>query len=104
VIEASVAPTLIPSELDLSSISQNLIEQVRSEYLTKKSTEDRIKNATSITPEVLVTIGKMVQETELIAVLKKCKERQDNKERELFSHRESIKLRYKKQKESVLAK
>ncbi|KAI9358811.1 hypothetical protein BD770DRAFT_363833 [Pilaira anomala] len=94
----------LPSGLDLSNISQSVIEQVRTEYLTKKNSEDKLKNATTITPEVLVSIGKLVQETNLIEVLKKCKERQDKKEQELYSHRESIKQRYSKQKDSILAK
>lgn len=66
--------------------------------------EDKVKNATSITPEVLVALGNMVKETNLIQVLKHCKERQDKKERELFAHRETIKERYKKQKDNLLAK
>ncbi|GAA5804421.1 hypothetical protein EDC94DRAFT_568113 [Helicostylum pulchrum] len=100
------APTssALPSGLDLSNISQSVIDQVRTEYLTKKESEEKLKNATTITPQVLVTIGKLVQETDLIQVLKKCKERQDSKEKELFMHRESIKERYSKQKESILAK
>ncbi|KAI7868687.1 uncharacterized protein EV154DRAFT_531163 [Mucor mucedo] len=100
----SVEAPALSSGLDLSNISQSVIDQVRNEYLTKKKSEDKLKNATTITPEVLVTIGKMVQETDLVKVLKKCKERQDNKEKELYSHRESIKARYSKQKESILAK
>lgn len=99
-----MSPPALSSGLDLSNISQSVIDQVRNEYLTKKSSEDKLKNATTITPEVLVTIGKMVQETDLVKVLKRCKERQDSKEKELYSHRESIKTRYNKQKESILAK
>jgi hypothetical protein len=53
---------------------------------------------------VLVAVGNMIKNTNIIQVLKKCKERQDRKERELYSHRESIKERYKKQKENTLAK
>lgn len=95
----------LTSGLDLSNISQSVIDQVRTEYLTKKSSEeDKLRKATTITPEVLVSIGKLVQETDLIQVLKKCKERQDKKEQELYSHRESIKQRYSKQKDSILAK
>lgn len=108
--------TLDISNLDLSSINPNVIEQVRNEYLNSKSVdttatsppqqplEDKIKNATTITPEVLVAIGTMVKETNLIQTLKSCKARQDKKERELYSHRESVKERYKKQKDSLLAK
>ncbi|CAO3643917.1 unnamed protein product [Mucor fragilis] len=90
--------------LNLSSINPALIQQVRQEYLTKKSTEDGLRNATSLTPEVLIAIANMAKETELKSVLKKCKQRQDEKEKELFTHRESIKNRYKKQKESLMAK
>lgn len=99
----AIAPALT-SGLNLSNISQSLIDQVRNEYLTKKKSEEKLKNAKTITPEVLVTIGQMVQETDLVQVLKKCKERQDSKEKELYSHRESIKMRYSKQKEGILAK
>jgi ethanolamine ammonia-lyase large subunit len=98
-----LSSAIIPG-LDFSNISQSIIDQVRNEYLTTKKEEEKLKKATSITPEVLVKIGNMVKETDLIQVLKKCKERQDKKERELFSHRESIKERYKKRKEVVLAK
>lgn len=77
---------------------------MRQEYLTKKTTEDSLRNATSLTPEVLIAIANMAKETELKSVMKKCKQRQDEKERELFAHRESIKSRYKKQKENLLAK
>ncbi|GAN08467.1 hypothetical protein MAM1_0206c07979 [Mucor ambiguus] len=90
--------------LNLSSISPALIQQVRQEYLTKKSTEDSLRNATSLTPEVLIAIANMAKETELKSVMKKCKQRQDEKEKELYAHRESIKTRYKKQKENLLAK
>lgn len=100
--------------INLSNISQDVIQQVRSEYLSttkqepttskKPQVDDKLKNATSITPEVLVALGTMMKETNLIQVLKKCKERQDKKERELFSHRELIKERYKKQKDNLLAK
>ncbi|KAF1803280.1 hypothetical protein V8B55DRAFT_1504096 [Mucor lusitanicus] len=90
--------------LNLSSINPALIQQVRQEYLTKKTTEDSLRNATSLTPEVLIAIANMAKETELKSVMKKCKQRQDEKERELFAHRESIKSRYKKQKENLLAK
>ncbi|CAO0794243.1 unnamed protein product [Mucor circinelloides] len=90
--------------LNLSNINPALIQQVRQEYLTKKSTEDSLKNATSLTPEVLIAIANMAKETELKSVMKKCKQRQDDKEKELYSHRESIKNRYKKQKENVMAK
>ncbi|GAA5817589.1 hypothetical protein MFLAVUS_011137 [Mucor flavus] len=100
----STSSSALPSGLDLSNISQSVIDQVRTEYLTKKDSEEKLKNATTITPQVLVNIGKLVQETDLIQVLKKCKERQDSKEKELFMHRESIKERYSKQKESILAK
>ncbi|KAG2234044.1 hypothetical protein INT48_007134, partial [Thamnidium elegans] len=100
----TTSSSALPSGLDLSNISQSVIDQVRNEYLTKKDSEEKLKNATTITPQVLVTIGKLVQETDLIQVLKKCKERQDRKEKELFMHRESIKERYSKQKESILAK
>lgn len=96
--------TTISADLDLSKIDPSVIAQVRNEYLAKKNTEDKLKKAISITPEVLVAIGNMVKETDLIQVLKKCKERQDKKEKELFSHRESIKERYKKRKEAVQAK
>lgn len=114
--------TLDISNLDLSSINPNVIAQVRNEYLNSKNDtteaaaaaaaaaattqqeEDKVKNATTITPEVLVAIGTMVKETNLIQTLKNCKARQDKKERELYSHRESVKERYKKQKDSLLAK
>ncbi|KAK4510297.1 putative elongator complex protein 1 [Mucor velutinosus] len=90
--------------LNLSSINPALIQQVRQEYLTKKSAEDSLRNATSLTPEVLIAIANMAKETELKSVLKKCKQRQDAKEKELYAHREYIKSRYKKQKENVMAK
>jgi ethanolamine ammonia-lyase large subunit len=96
--------SILPAGLDLSNISASVISQVREEYLSKKTSEDKLKNATTITPEVLVAIGNMVKETNIIQVLRKCKERQDRKEKELYSHRESIKERYKKHKENTLAK
>ncbi|KAI7901689.1 uncharacterized protein BX663DRAFT_531751 [Cokeromyces recurvatus] len=96
--------SLFPAGLDLSNIRSDVIDQVRQEYLTKKTQEEKLKNATTITPEVLAAISNLVKETNLIQVLKKCKERQDKKERELFKHRESIKERYKKQRENFLAK
>ncbi|KAI8355163.1 hypothetical protein BD560DRAFT_336056, partial [Blakeslea trispora] len=89
--------------LDLSKISQNAIDQVRDEYLATQRTES-VRNATSITPEVLATISQMIKETNLLTVLKQCKARQDKKEKELFSHRLAIQQQYKKQKDSVMAK
>ncbi|KAL9551333.1 hypothetical protein MBANPS3_004312 [Mucor bainieri] len=90
--------------LNLSSINPALIQQVRQEYIAKKSTEDSLRNATSLTPEVLIAIANMAKETELKSVMKKCKQRQDEKEKELYAHRESIKSRYRKQKENLMAK
>ncbi|RCH79595.1 hypothetical protein CU098_003042 [Rhizopus stolonifer] len=95
--------TTLPVGLDLSKISQNVIDQVRNEYLATKKNQE-IKNATSITPEVLSAISRLVKETNLIDTLKQCKSRQDKKERELYAHRESIRERYRKQKDGVLAK
>ena len=94
--EKAEKDTLDIKSLDLTRIDSNLIQQVRNEYLTK--------NATTITPEVLVVIGNMAKETHLIQVLKKCKDRQDKKEKELFAHRESVKIRHKKQKENLQTK
>lgn len=104
-LKAAPSTTIETDGIDLSNINPNVINQVRSEYLSdKKKSEDKIKNATTITPEILVIIGNMVKETNLIQVLKDCKSRQDKKERELYSHRESVKQRYKKQKDNLLAK
>ncbi|OBZ90223.1 hypothetical protein A0J61_01736 [Choanephora cucurbitarum] len=91
------------AQLDLSKISQDVIEQVRDEYLARQRTE-AVRNATSMTPEVLATISQMVKETHLLTLLKDCKARQDKKERELFTHRVAIQERYKKQRDSMMAK
>ncbi|CEP14124.1 hypothetical protein [Parasitella parasitica] len=101
---ASSPSSSILEGLNLSSINPDLIQQVRQEYLTKKTNEESLRNATSLTPEVLIAIANMAKTTELISVMKKCKQRQDKKEQELYSHRESIKRRYKKQKENLMAK
>ncbi|KAI8638470.1 hypothetical protein BD408DRAFT_422990 [Parasitella parasitica] len=102
--DTTLQPPSILDGLNLSSINPDLIQQVRQEYLTKKSNEDSLKNATSLTPEVLIAVANMAKETELISVLKKCKQRQDQKERELYSHRQSITNRYKKQRENLMTK
>lgn len=59
---------------------------------------------TSITPEVLVHLANMTKETNLLQVIREHKERQNQIEKELFEHRESIKKRYEEQKKSLLAK
>ncbi|CEG76912.1 hypothetical protein RMATCC62417_11739 [Rhizopus microsporus] len=97
-----VDPSL--ANLDLSNISQNVIEQVRKEYLSSKEPEKTFEDITSITPEVLVHIATMAKETDLLKIIRQCKERQDKIEKELFAHRESIKQRYERQKQSMLAK
>ncbi|ORE05662.1 hypothetical protein BCV72DRAFT_229452 [Rhizopus microsporus var. microsporus] len=97
-----VDPSL--ANLDLSNISQNVIEQVRKEYLSSKEPEKTFEGITSITPEVLVHIATMAKETDLLKIIRQCKERQDKIEKELFAHRESIKQRYERQKQSMLAK
>ncbi|CEG73091.1 hypothetical protein RMATCC62417_08536 [Rhizopus microsporus] len=97
-----VDPSL--ANLDLSNISQNVIEQVRKEYLSSKEPEKTFEDIKSITPEVLVHIATMAKETDLLKIIRQCKERQDKIEKELFAHRESIKQRYEQQKQSMLAK
>ncbi|RCH88744.1 hypothetical protein CU097_010285 [Rhizopus azygosporus] len=97
-----VDPSL--ANLDLSNISQNVIEQVRKEYLSSKEPEKTFEDMKSITPEVLVHIATMAKETDLLKIIRQCKERQDKIEKELFAHRESIKQRYEQQKQSMLAK
>ncbi|KAI8889328.1 hypothetical protein K501DRAFT_329139 [Backusella circina FSU 941] len=119
-----VIPTF-PEGLNLSSFDPNIINQVRQEYLAKKEhisppttsspttsfptntlddLLDSLKHATTVTPDVLTAISRMVKETQLLNVLRKCKTRQDKKERELFDHRESIKARHQKQKDAIFAK
>ncbi|CAO3692958.1 unnamed protein product [Rhizopus microsporus] len=97
-----VNPSL--ANLNLSNISQNVIEQVRKEYLSSKEPEKTFEDMKSITPEVLVHIATMAKETDLLKIIRQCKERQDKIEKELFAHRESIKQRYEQQKQSMLAK
>lgn len=102
-----VPPTqLVPTGLDLTKINPDLIKEVRQEYLaTQKNKEhDDISTATTLTPEVLVYIGRLVKETNVIEVLKKCKQRQDRKERELYAHRQSVISRYNKLKDTIRAK
>ncbi len=101
----TVDPSL--TNLDLSNINQNVIDQVRKEYLSSTNNskqEDEFKNVTSITPEVLVHLANMTKETNLLQVIREHKERQNQIEKELFEHRESIKKRYEEQKKSLLAK
>ncbi|KAI8973441.1 hypothetical protein BDF20DRAFT_824391 [Mycotypha africana] len=89
--------------IDFSSIRQDVINQVRAEYLQKEE-EKVLKNATSVTPEVLVKLGSLVKETNLLQVLKDCKRRQDRKEKELFAQRQAIEAKFKKQKDAILTK
>ncbi|EIE79367.1 hypothetical protein RO3G_04072 [Rhizopus delemar RA 99-880] len=108
-IPNETANTIDPSltNLDLSNINQNVIDQVRKEYLSSTNNskqEDQFKNVTSITPEVLVHLANMTKETNLLQVIREHKERQNQIEKELFEHRESIKKRYEEQKKSLLAK
>lgn len=90
---------------------------MRQEYLAKKDQGEKstsndtldgllesLKHATTVTPDVLTAISRMVKETQLLNVLRKCKARQDKKERELFKHRETIKARHQKQKDAIFAK
>ncbi|KAG0164861.1 hypothetical protein DFQ28_009581 [Apophysomyces sp. BC1034] len=103
----------IPSVLDLSSIDQDVIQQVRQEYQAqhaKPSTDsldsllDSIRAETTITPDVLVALGRMVKETDLLQVLRDMKCMQDRKEQELFDYRQEIQKRQAKQKDAVCAK
>lgn len=77
---------------------------MRKEYLSSKEPEKTFEDMKSITPEVLVHIATMAKETDLLKIIRQCKERQDKIEKELFAHRESIKQRYEQQKQSMLAK
>ncbi|KAI9247638.1 hypothetical protein BY458DRAFT_527104 [Sporodiniella umbellata] len=97
-------PSLV--NLDLSSINQNVIEQVKKEYMSsteKKSEEDKLIDATEITPDVLIHIANMAKKTDLLKTLKLHSERQHKIENELFEHRKSIKKRYEEQKKGLAA-
>ncbi|KAI8969804.1 hypothetical protein BDB01DRAFT_751070 [Pilobolus umbonatus] len=102
-LNQQIAQPIVPTGLDITNISPDLIKEVRQEYLATQQKDD-ISTATSITPEVLLYVGKLAKETNVIDVLRQCKIRQDRKEAELFQHRQSIKARYNKQRESIQAK
>ncbi|KAI8388412.1 uncharacterized protein BYT42DRAFT_611462 [Radiomyces spectabilis] len=118
------APFIIPPTLDISKINPQLIQEVRAEYLAsqqkttaipvtdeKQSAEpsldqllDSLQTVKTVTPELLMALGRMTQETKLIQVLRDCKRRQDAKERDLFNRREEILKKHQKHRDAIFAK
>ncbi|KAL0073783.1 hypothetical protein J3Q64DRAFT_1704757 [Phycomyces blakesleeanus] len=109
----------IPTAIDLALIDQDVIDQVRNEYWAKqkasvKQEEEQdnsldsllvsLASATSITPDVLGAVARMVKETDILDIVKEMKDRQDQKEQEMFEHRQSIEERQKKERNGLFAR
>ncbi|KAF7728270.1 Protein dgcr6 [Apophysomyces ossiformis] len=103
-------PVSIPSVLDLASIDQDVIQQVRQEYQAQHAKNsldtllDSLQTETNITPDVLMALGRMVKETDLLEVLRDMKSVQDLKEQELFEYRQEIQKKHAKRKDALYAK
>lgn len=123
---ASVAT--LPS-IDLSSISADVIRQVQQEYWSQQRQQrdeepthtkqqrreedpnslDRLLNSISfkdlksINSEVLVALGRMVKETNLMQVLRECRRAQDEKEQSLFEQRQNLMKKFDKRKDELFA-
>ncbi|KAI8141580.1 hypothetical protein BJV82DRAFT_670491 [Fennellomyces sp. T-0311] len=106
----------IPSGISLSAIDPSLIAEVRQEYLSQQTPSeqrldedslgtllDSLQNATQVTPQVLVALGRMCKETNLLQVLRECKQSQHRKEEELNSRRTEIEGRYQKSRDAYFA-
>lgn len=123
---ASVAT--LPS-IDLSRISADVIRQVQQEYWSQQrqrrdeepthtkqqrreedpNSLDRLLNSISfkdlksINSEVLVALGRMVKETNLMQVLRECRRTQDEKEQSLFEQRQNLMKKFDKRKDELFA-
>jgi hypothetical protein len=95
--QKSTVPTFSLPNIDVSLLDQQVLRQVRSEYLAQQraSTPDvaqnntsldqkveqeeednNLESAKSITPEVLVKLSKLAKEADLLNVLRKMKQQQ----------------------------
>lgn len=93
--ETPAFPTFSLPNIDVSLLDQDVLRQVRSEYLAQQrgttpnvaqsntnvdnKTEDEdvgLESAKSITPEVLVKLSQLAKETNLLDVLRKMKQEQ----------------------------
>ncbi|CAO3657730.1 unnamed protein product [Umbelopsis ramanniana] len=109
--------------IDVSLLDQHVLRQVRSEYLAQQQAttpdvaqrntnvdqkaEDEdidLESAKSITPEVLVKLSKLAKETNLLDVLRKMKQEQHNREKELWRRREDMTKRLNVERDHVLAR
>ncbi|KAI9488943.1 hypothetical protein BDB00DRAFT_876910 [Zychaea mexicana] len=70
---------------------------------TLDSLLDSLRSATEITPQVLVGLGRMCKETELLDVLRECQQIQHDTERNLSSKRQTIESRHQKARDALFA-
>lgn len=61
------------------------------------------KDLKSINSEVLVALGRMVKETNLMQVLRECRRAQDEKEQSLFEQRQNLMKKFDKRKDELFA-
>ncbi|KAI9288723.1 hypothetical protein BC943DRAFT_164628 [Umbelopsis sp. AD052] len=122
--QTSTVPMFSLPNIDVSLLDQQVLRQVRSEYLAQQqgSTTDvpqsntnldhqkveeddsNLESAKSITPEVLVKLSKLAKEANLLDVLRKMKQEQHDRERELWRRREEMTKRLNVEKDHVLAR
>ncbi|KAI7873630.1 hypothetical protein K492DRAFT_154700, partial [Lichtheimia hyalospora FSU 10163] len=120
----------LPSSVDLAAIDPDVIQQVRQEYWATQQQQpsvpppqqqqsrethdddkdslnallDSIQGATRINSKVLMALGRLTKETNVIAILQGCKESQHRKENELYQQRQELVQQHQKKRDALFAK
>ncbi|KAI9278217.1 hypothetical protein BDA99DRAFT_491476 [Phascolomyces articulosus] len=64
---------------------------------------DSLRSATQVTPQVLVALGRMCKETDLLSVLRECQQAQHRIEEELFRKRQEVESSHQKSRDALFA-
>ncbi|KAI9313812.1 hypothetical protein BX666DRAFT_1863984, partial [Dichotomocladium elegans] len=65
---------------------------------------DQVQESTKVNSKVLLALGRLTKETNLIQVLQECKDAQHRKEKELFEQRQAMVDRQQKLRDGLFAK